>query len=149
MGRDQMFRKHTCGVELDAAALCLELDCNTVFDRSLTAVRGAAAPNRTRGRSGSIVATMLIDGINDLRSHTSSHHRIVDRPRWARSTGSSRSSARSERVRAGYARTRGRRRSRPGQGIVPRFGSEGAPPVSLSAAVTAGGALDDDPGLPG
>jgi|RhiMetdeSRZDD1v2_1073273.scaffolds.fasta_scaffold52279_2 Zn-finger nucleic acid-binding protein len=34
MGRRQVLRVHACGVELDAAALCLELDCNTVFDRS-------------------------------------------------------------------------------------------------------------------
>jgi Zn-finger nucleic acid-binding protein len=35
MSRHQVLRVHACGVELDAAALCLELDCNTVFDRSI------------------------------------------------------------------------------------------------------------------
>jgi hypothetical protein len=34
MARDQVSREHACGVELGAAVLCLEPDCNTVFDRS-------------------------------------------------------------------------------------------------------------------
>jgi hypothetical protein len=34
MSRHPVLGDHACGVELDAAALCLELDCNTVFDRS-------------------------------------------------------------------------------------------------------------------
>ena len=72
MGRRyQVLREHACGVELDAAALCLELDCNTVFDRSaVDAVGGAAAPNRTRWRSGSIGTTTRTGGVTDLRSHT-------------------------------------------------------------------------------
>jgi hypothetical protein len=34
MARDTVLRGYARGVELSAAALCLELDCNTVFDRS-------------------------------------------------------------------------------------------------------------------
>ena len=34
MARDTVMRDQARGVELSAAALCLELDCNTVFDRS-------------------------------------------------------------------------------------------------------------------
>src|SRR5262245_31376817 len=35
MGRHQLLHEHACGVELDTAAPCLELDCNTVFNRRL------------------------------------------------------------------------------------------------------------------
>lgn len=34
MGRDVVVNDHALGIELSAAVLCLELDCNTVFDRS-------------------------------------------------------------------------------------------------------------------
>ena len=63
MARDTVMRDHVRGVELSAAALCLELDCNTVFDRSVVERRFQVTLMGAFSASALLVASLGIYGI--------------------------------------------------------------------------------------